>query len=492
MNFAVPTGHLSTPTSAATGIPALHDKALKRGGMGIVFRARQVSLDRIVAVKLMRDSSLARPADVERFHTEAASAAKLKHPNIVSIHEVGEQAGQHFFAMDLIEGSNLAERTRDGPLPAQTAAELVSTISEAVQHAHTLGVLHRDLKPSNIVVDLAGTPYVTDFGLARLLDGCGSLTVTGQLLGTPAYMAPEQARGLVVDLSADMYSLGAVLFHLLTGRAPFVGRSVTDVLNQVVSSEPLVPQLLNPSIAADLATICLKCLEKDPRHRYRSARELAEERAVTESGAKASAEQAGKNAERAYAQAADALSRLEVQTAEELFRTDKAAPALAHLARVLRENPTNTVIANRIIGAVTHRSFAIPTVTFLPVDHYQTQFSHDSRWTAASSATHVHILDSRTGEPVDPGVNQYGAQITFSPNSRWLAAWNMGNVYVIESQTGRQNKPTLTHTNNAQFVTFSPDSRLLVTGCGEAVRVWDCATGESVGQTLNHTNSVVS
>ncbi len=530
---------------------------IARGGMGVVFRARQVSLNRIVAVKLMRDSGLARPADVERFHAEAASAAKLKHPNVVSIHEVGEQAGQHFFAMDLIEGANLAERTREGPLPVRAAAELVATISEAVQHAHALGVLHRDLKPSNILIDDAGVPYVTDFGLARLLDGCGSLTVTGQLLGTPAYMAPEQARGVAVDPSADVYSLGAVLYHVLTGRAPFIGSSVTDVLHQVVSSEPLAPQLLNPSVPLDLSTICLKCLEKDPRHRFRSARELADDlkcwlggepisarpstllerslkwvrrkpavaglaasllavvlagstgilwqwraavdarkvaeaRAVTESRAKASAEQERQNAQRAYAQATDSLSRLEVQRAEELFRADKAAPALAHLARVLRDNPTNTIIAERIIDALTHRSFAIPTVAFLPAGNYNTQFSPNSRWIAASTSTNVHIFDSQTGEPVGPGVSGYGGQITFSPDSRWVAVRSETAIQIIESQTGRQSGPILAHTNSLHFITFSPDSRLLLTGCGKAVRVWDCATGESVGQTLNHTNSVIS
>ena len=247
-----------------------------RGGMGIVYRARQVGMERFVAVKLLRDSLLAQPEDVKRFRAEAAAAGKLKHPNIVSIHEVGEEQGQHYLAMDLVSGPNLAQLTRAGSLEPRRAAELTPQIANAVQHAHSQGILHRDLKPSNVMVDSEGVPFVTDFGLARTMDTGSSLTLTGQLLGTPAYMSPEQAAGLseAVGPAADVYSLGALLFHLLTNRPPFMSNSVPELLRQVAKDEPISPQLLNPSIPPELATICLKCLSKRPDHRYPSASEL--------------------------------------------------------------------------------------------------------------------------------------------------------------------------------------------------------------------------
>ena len=282
-------GWLLSPESAAavevSPIPVLRRlgdyellEEVARGGMGVVFRARQVSLNRTVAVKVLRDAWLATPVQVKRFRAEAANAAKLKHPNIVTVHEVGEQGGQHYFAMDLVAGANLAELTREGPLAPRRAAELVKKVAEAVQHAHQEGVLHRDLKPSNVLLDTQDEPHVTDFGLARPMDDESSLTLTGQVLGTPGYMAPEQAKGGgAVGPAADVYGLGALLFHLLTGRAPFVGAGAAETLTQVLQQEPLSPRLLNPAVPVDLAAVCLKCLRKAPRERYGSAGELAED-----------------------------------------------------------------------------------------------------------------------------------------------------------------------------------------------------------------------
>lgn len=251
---------------------------MARGGMGVVFRAHQVSLGREVAVKVLRDAWLATPVQVKRFRAEAANAAKLKHPNIVAVHEVGEQEGQHYFAMDLVRGVNLAEAVGVGPMPSRRAAELVATVATAVQYAHQQGILHRDLKPSNVLLDAGGEPHVTDFGLARPLDDESSLTLTGQVLGTPGYIAPEQARGGdTVGPAADVYGLGALLFHLVTGRAPFVGASAADTLTQVLQQEPLSPRILNPSVPVDLAAVCLRALDKRPGERYRSAGALAED-----------------------------------------------------------------------------------------------------------------------------------------------------------------------------------------------------------------------
>jgi len=273
-------------TSTATGLPlprTFGDYALleeiARGGMGIVYRARQVSLDRIVAVKMLLFGPFSSPEFVKRFRAEAAAAASLQHPNIVAIHEVGVHQGQQFFAMDYVEGQSLAKLLANGPLPARNAASYLKTIAEAIHYAHERGILHRDLKPSNVLIDANGQPRVSDFGLARRLEGASELTVTGQVLGSPNYMPPEQAvaRRGKVSRRSDVYSLGAMLYHLLAGRPPFVGQALTDTLEQVLNAEPVSPRLLNPSVPRDLETICLKCLEKEPDKRYATAQALADE-----------------------------------------------------------------------------------------------------------------------------------------------------------------------------------------------------------------------
>ncbi len=250
---------------------------IARGGMGVVYRARQISLNRLVALKLLRDGALASAGEAERFRVEATAAAALRHPHIVAVHEIGEHEGQQFFSMDLVEGRNLADLTREGPLPARIAATLVLQVAEAIQHAHERGILHRDLKPSNVLVDAQGDAQVTDFGLARRTNEDSGLTLTGQVLGTPGYMAPEQAAGRNrdVNVTSDTYALGAVLYHLITGRAPFVGESPTAVLRQVEDQEPVAPRLLNPSVPRDLETVTLKALNKDSARRYATAADLA-------------------------------------------------------------------------------------------------------------------------------------------------------------------------------------------------------------------------
>ena len=252
---------------------------IARGGMGVVYKARQISLDRIVAVKMILGGALATPDFVRRFRTEAAAAAVLHHPNIVAIHEVGAQAGQHYFSMDFVEGPNLAKLVGHQPLAAGRAARYAKLIAEAIEHAHQQGILHRDLKPSNVLIDGSDQPRITDFGLAKRLDTESSLTLSGQVLGSPSFMPPEQAGGKRdrVGRHSDVYGLGGILYYLLTARPPFQADSLETIVSQVLNAEPVSPRLLNPTVPRDLETICLKCLEKDARRRYATAQELADE-----------------------------------------------------------------------------------------------------------------------------------------------------------------------------------------------------------------------
>jgi eukaryotic-like serine/threonine-protein kinase len=252
---------------------------IARGGMGVVYKARQVSLNRVVALKMILAAELASEADVKRFRTEAEAAANLQHPNIVAIHEVGEHEGRHYFSMDYVAGTSLAALVRQNPLPAPRAARYVQIIADAIRHAHQQGILHRDLKPSNVLIDANDQPRVTDFGLAKRITGGSELTGTGQILGSPSYMPPEQAgaRRGAVGPASDVYSLGAVLYELLTGRPPFQAETPLDTLMQVLETEPVSPRLLNPKLPRDLETITLKCLRKEPSGRYGSAAALAED-----------------------------------------------------------------------------------------------------------------------------------------------------------------------------------------------------------------------
>jgi eukaryotic-like serine/threonine-protein kinase len=250
-----------------------------RGGMGIVYRARQHGLERIVALKMLLAGELASPADIERFSNEARAAGQLQHPGIVAIHAVGCHDGRHFFTMEFVAGKSLAALIHDGPLAPAHAACYVQTMAAAIQYAHEHGILHRDLKPSNVLIDGADQPRITDFGLAHWLAGNPKLTTTGQVLGTPGYMPPEQASGRrgAIGPASDVYALGAILYELLTGRPTVLAETPLDALLQVVEKEPVSLRLLNPRIPRDLETICLKCLRKEPHRRYASAAALADD-----------------------------------------------------------------------------------------------------------------------------------------------------------------------------------------------------------------------
>jgi serine/threonine-protein kinase len=246
--------------------------------MGIVYRARQVKAERIVALKMILAGAHASAEELERFRTEAEAAARLQHPNIVQVFEVGEHQGLPYFSLEYCPGGPLAQKLAGTPLPPREAGDLVLVLARAVAHAHKHGVIHRDLKPGNVLLGEGGTPKITDFGLAKKVEEAGQ-TATGEVMGTPSYMAPEQAEGRKGQIgpACDIYALGAVLYECLTGRPPFKAPTSLDTILQVVSEEPVPPGLLNPGVDPDLQAVCMKCLEKELHNRYPSAEALAED-----------------------------------------------------------------------------------------------------------------------------------------------------------------------------------------------------------------------
>ena len=274
---------------------------LGRGGMGVVYKARQTRLNRLVALKMILAGSHASPAALARFRAEAEAVAALQHPNVVQVYDFGEHDGLPYFAMEFVPGGTLATRVHERPLPPREAAALLAGVADGVQAAHAVGIVHRDLKPENVLLQRTEdrgqktasgrdpsvlcslssvlSPKVTDFGLAKKVDTDDGLTATGAILGTPGYMAPEQAAGAgkSADVRTDVYGLGAILYRVLTGRPPFQAATMTEILMQIMVEEPVPPASLNPGIPADLETVCLKCLEKEPARRYQSAAELADD-----------------------------------------------------------------------------------------------------------------------------------------------------------------------------------------------------------------------
>ncbi len=425
---------------------------IARGGMGVVYRARQVKLGRIVALKLVRDPSLATDVDLRRFQIEAQAIALLDHPNIVPIFEVGQADDQPYFSMKLVEGGTLSgqiKRLREYP---RGAAAMMVKVARAVAYAHQRAILHRDLKPSNILIDRHDEPYVTDFGLAKRIESGDSSaeTLTGAVMGTPAYMPPEQARGGTKSLttSADLYSLGATLYEMLTGRPPFVAGSVAEILRLVLDHEPARPRSLDPRIDRDLETICLKCLEKDPARRYRSAEELADDLENWLNRRPISARPAG--ALRAAGQVGAAAPR---------DRRDGGDRAGRGRDRLRGDD----------LGVAEHRDRQLPAHEE-PVHR---------RHAARRAGLRQQTVPSGRGARSGPGAGRAGG-IDDLRGFEWL---------YLRAVSDPEPMTIVAHRGAVMGVMFSPDSTVLATvGMDKVARLWDAPTGRELRTLSGHTD----
>jgi WD40 repeat protein len=421
------------------------EEQLGHGGMGVIYRARQISLDRVVAVKLLLLGRYSSAESLKRFRREAQAAASLRHPNIVSVFEVGETDGQPYLALEYVDGQSLSEVLRQGPVAPVRAARFTHAIAEAIHYAHTQGVLHRDVKPSNVLVDVFGQVRLTDFGLAKKLDGSGDMTMTGEMLGSPNYLSPEQAAGRSAEVgpASDVYGVGALLYELLTGRPPFMAPSIQDTLLYIRDTDPVPPTVLNPAVPPDLNTIALKCLEKSPAKRYATALALAEDLArflrhepitarptpawertvkwVRRDRARAAlvvtvvgslialtaaslwisyrVARARRETETANHNLARNLFVREWNDAEQFVDEGKVTPALTWFAQVLRRDPSNHVAATRLLSLLSDLTLSTPAAA--PLVHsgavLTASFSSNGRHLLTASADgQVRCWDWRT------------------------------------------------------------------------------------------------
>jgi WD40 repeat protein/tetratricopeptide (TPR) repeat protein len=444
---------------------------IARGGMGIVFRARQRSLQRTVALKMILAGQLAAPQDVQRFRTEAEAAANLDHPHIVPIYEVGEYHGQHYFSVKYVEGSNLAEQLPRLRADLRLAARLLATVARAVHYAHQRGILHRDLKPANILLDTHGQPHLTDFGLAKRVALDTSPSQSG-IVGTPSYMAPEQAgdRQGMLSTAADTYSLGAILYEVLTGRPPFCAATTLDTLLQVMETEPVPPRQLNPRMDRDLETICLKCLEKSPQRRYSSAEKLAEDLERWLGGEPIEARPGG--------------------AWERAFKWARRHPAAAAAATLL--------IGGLIFQARLQLESRRVEEKQAAVDRAREDVdaaNEKARQTQLHAEQHYGLICVTEGQRLLDRGDWAGALTLFTeavqadPNDPARQEAHRTRVHTTLQRFARPVR-IFDHDGEVRCAAFSPDGRRLATGTSEpqgrrgVARVWDVASGQPICQPM--------
>jgi eukaryotic-like serine/threonine-protein kinase len=457
-----------------------------RGGMGVVYKARQKSLNRTVAVKMILSGRFASKQEVLRFRGEAEAAGRLRHPNIVTIYETGEHDGHHFFSMDFVQGRSLAEIVREGSLPAQRAARYVRIVATAIHYAHEQGILHRDLKPSNVLVDGNDEPRVTDFGLAKRLHGDFGLTVTGQVLGSPNFMPPEQtgAWQAKVGPQSDVYGLGAILYHLLTGRPPFQAETIAEILRQLRDQELVSPRLLNPSLPRDLETICLKCLEKEPAKRYVSAQALACE--------------LQRFLENVPIQARP------VSWIAKAWRWCQRKPAFAGLSAATVILVLAVAIGSPVAAFLINRERRQDHENLYAADIRDAQAAWE-RGNVGHARDLLHLHEPRSNQQDSPGFewryltnlcagsqlctwrwhSQVVGCVAFSPDGGKLASGSSDSTVHIVDVASRKHLGSWTaHRGQVVALTFSTDGRLLATaGSDDTVKLWNAATGQQIAST---------
>ncbi|HRI14272.1 MAG TPA: protein kinase [Verrucomicrobiota bacterium] len=525
----------------------LHEIA--RGGMGIVYQARQVRLNRLVALKVLAAGDFASAEFVERFRREAEVAATLEHPNIVPIFEVGAVGGQAFFSMRLIDGGTLIDHLKKagGRLSNPEAATLLVTIARAVHYAHQRGVLHRDLKPGNVLIDSRAGAMLTDFGLAKLVEQESTVTQTQELLGTPAYMSPEQASGRtrLLTTAADVYGLGAILYELLTGEPPFRGASSLETVRQVLEHEPKPPTMVNPKVDRDLEVICLKCLEKEPERRYGSAEALADDLdrwlrcEPIRARASGTWERTGKwirrNPRRATLLASTVVAALAAATglavlnarlreansragvrAEQnrqhlvqfnvakgvdLMNDGDLFGALPWFVEALKLDQgiveQEEIHRTRIAAVLRHTPRLIQVFTHGGADASSSFFSPDGRQVLVrhGEAGFVQLWGVESGQTITPQLRHNGVVLLrpmFSlAGERILTGGQEGTARLWDARTGEPILPPLQHASGMMLAAFSPDNRLILTAGGDSnLRLFDANTGR-LERTVAHTDAVM-